>query len=316
MGLRVTDLAKRYGRTTALDGMSLDLRPGVVYGLFGRNGAGKSTLLGCLGNRLIPDSGSLELDGEPLAENEPAMERTYLADERLPWWPGRSLESILRDCGRIYGGFDREFADTLAERFGIDVECPYNRLSLGRRTASRMAIGLCLPVDYLFLDEPTLGLDPVARTLMARSVIEACARRSRTVVISTHDVAEFAGVIEAAVVIDHGRRLDRFDVQDLYRHAAVLSGPASAVDAAVGRLGLTVLDRECHGMSANVMVALDSGADVWEGVPDGTDDGADDGSDVGCDDPAAALAARVGGGVHVRTPDLRTYVIRLIQERN
>ena len=215
MSLSVTALTKQYGGSTALNRLSVTFEPNVIYGLFGRNGAGKSTLLGCIGNRLIPDTGRIVLDGEPLAECERLMARVYLANERLPWWDGVTLSAMLADCAHMDGRFDLGLARELVARFGLSPDAVYGRLSLGQRTMARMLIGLCMPVDYLFLDEPTTGLDPVNRRLMVEAVLEAYRRRSRTIVIATHEIAEFADILERAVIIDQGRRIDSFEVQDL-----------------------------------------------------------------------------------------------------
>ncbi|NMA54178.1 MAG: ATP-binding cassette domain-containing protein, partial [Bifidobacterium sp.] len=113
MSLSVTALTKQYGGSTALNRLSVTFEPNVIYGLFGRNGAGKSTLLGCIGNRLIPDTGRIVLDGEPLAECERLMARVYLANERLPWWDGVTLSAMLADCAYMDGRFDLGLAREL-----------------------------------------------------------------------------------------------------------------------------------------------------------------------------------------------------------
>lgn len=296
MGLTITDLTKRYGRTTALDHMGLELRSGTIYGLFGRNGAGKSTLLGCLGNRLIPTAGHIELDGDPLPENESAMARTYLADDRWPWHQGVALTKVFDDCERMYGGFDRELADAMCERLDLAVEGRhYGGLSLGQRTMSRVMLGLCLPVDYLFLDEPTTGLDPVSRRMLIGFIMEAYTRRRRTIVISTHEIGEFAGVVERAVIVDRGRVLDAFAVQDLYRRAVLLGGPYDAIEAFASAHGARVADVEDLGGAVSALV-----------VP---------GAGVADADLSAVVADGLPSGVHARTPDIQTYFIRLVQGR-
>lgn len=162
------------------------------------------------------------LDDESLAECERLMARIYLANERLPWWVSTSLSAMLADCVRMDGRFDLGLAKTLAARFGLSGDAVYGRLSLGQHTMTRMLIGLCMPVDYLFLDEPTTGLDPVNRRLMVHAVLETYRRRPRTVVISTHEIAEFADILERAVIIDHGRHPPG---------GAVASGPSHRMDA-------------------------------------------------------------------------------------
>lgn len=320
MGLAITDLTKRYGHNTALDHISLELRPRTIYGLFGRNGAGKSTLLGCLGNCLIPASGRIELDGEPLPENEPALERIYLADNRWPW-TNFALSKVFDDYGRMYDGFDRELAEAMCRRLGLPADAHYGRLSFGQRTLACMMIGLCLPVDYLLLDEPTTGLDPVNRRILVGFLLEAYTRRPRTIVVSTHEIDEFASVVERAMIIDRGRRIDEFVVEDLHRRAVLLSGPRDVVEAFVASHGLHAADVEpgagsvsvlavAGGVSGETGAAARTGAFAGTGAPGVSD--ADDGQ--GAD--VSAAVANLPEGVHARTPDLQTYFIRLMQGRH
>lgn len=320
MGLTITDLTKRYGRTTALDHMSLDLRPGTIYGLFGRNGAGKSTLLGCLSNRLIPASGRIELDGEVLLENEPAMARIYLADNRWPW-TNFALSKVFDDYGRMYDGFDRELAEAMCHRLGLSTDASYGRLSFGQRTLACMMIGLCLPVDYLFLDEPTTGLDPVNRRILVGFLLEAYVRRPRAIVVSTHEIDEFASVVERAVIIDRGRRIDEFAVEDLHRRAVLLSGPRDVVEVFAASRGLHVVDIEPGAGSVSILAVIngtsaETGASVKAGVsarPDTSSvSDANDWSDV----DLSSVVSDLPDGVHARTPDLQTYFVRLMQGRH
>lgn len=194
MSLSVTALTKQYGGSTALNRLSVTFEPNVIYGLFGRNGAGKSTLLGCIGNRLIPDTG--------------------------------------------------------------------------------------------------------------RIVLEAYRRRSRTIVIATHEIAEFADILERAVIIDQGRRIDSFEVQDLCSHAALLVGPSDVVRAYAAGRGLRVLDVEHRGDSVSALVGMISASE-----PEG-------GASASVAASSGFITGGLPDGVRARTPDLQTYMTRLVQRRH
>ena len=277
MSLSVTALTKQYGGSTALNRLSVTFEPNVIYGLFGRNGAGKSTLLGCIGNRLIPDTGRIVLDGEPLAECERLMARVYLANERLPWWDGVTLSAMLADCAHMDGRFDLGLARELVARFGLSPDAVYGRLSLGQRTMAR---------------------------LMVEAVLEAYRRRSRTIVIATHEIAEFADILERAVIIDQGRRIDSFEVQDLCSHAALLVGPSDVVRAYAAGRGLRVLDVEHRGDSVSALVGMVSASE-----PEG-------GASASVAASSGFITGGLPDGVRARTPDLQTYMTRLVQRRH
>ena len=169
---------------------------------------------------------------------------------------------------------------------------------------ARMLIGLCMPVDYLFLDEPTTGLDPVNRRLMVEAVLEAYRRRSRTIVIATHEIAEFADILERAVIIDQGRRIDSFEVQDLCSHAALLVGPSDVVRAYAAGRGLRVLDVEHRGDSVSALVGMVSASE-----PEG-------GASASVAASSGFITGGLPDGVRARTPDLQTYMTRLVQRRH
>lgn len=304
MSLSIKALSKRYGASVALSQLSVVFEKNTIYGLFGRNGVGKTTLLGCIGNRLIPDAGSIMLDGEPLAECERLMARIYLANERLPWWGGTTISTMLADCTHMDERFDLGLATSLIARFGLSPDVAYSGLSFGQRTMTRMLIGLCMPVDYLFLDEPTSGLDPVNRRLMVDAVLETYRRRSPTIVIATHEIAEFSDILERAVIIDRGRCIDSFAVQDLYNHAVLLTGPRDSIRAYVADHGLQVLDEELRGGLVNALVGMTS-VSAMDGSASSSKAGLVDCSTNGLPD-----------GVRARTLDLQTYMTRLVQRRH
>ncbi|MBM6698779.1 ABC transporter ATP-binding protein [Bifidobacterium pullorum subsp. saeculare] len=216
-GLAVAGVVKTYAGAAALGPIDLMLRPGVIYGLFGRNGAGKSTLLGCLAGRLLPDRGTMSLDGVDLRASEDAQSRVYLVNDTLPFLVATSIRSFFRNEERFAGGFDWGFATRMLMEAGIDPASRFHQLPLGRRMMVRLAAALAVPAEVLLLDEPMLGLDAVNRSLFHRLVLEAVAERPRTIVMATHLIDEVAPVIERAIVLDHGRVADECAVDSVDR---------------------------------------------------------------------------------------------------
>jgi ABC-2 type transport system ATP-binding protein len=195
----------------ANDGIDLDIPAGGVFGVLGPNGAGKSTLIRQLVGLLRPDAGTVHLFGAPvragsratggvvayLAQDEPALDET-------PVGVAISTTARLRGCSRAES--HRIANDLLAELdLGELADRPLGSLSGGQRRLACVAVALAGDRPVLVLDEPTTGLDPVAR----RAVWDALARRRRekgaTVVLVTHNVLEAESVLDRVALLDHGR---------------------------------------------------------------------------------------------------------------
>ncbi|KAB7787641.1 ATP-binding cassette domain-containing protein [Bifidobacterium cebidarum] len=251
--LTITDLRKRYGSTVALNGVNLTLRP-AIYGLFGRNGAGKSTLMGVIANRLLPSSGSIELDGTSVFENEAAQSRICLLNETVPFMVGVRLNTIFKREERYYGGFDWAFSARMLAEFGIIPGSLYGQLSLGQRMIVRLVAALCVPVDVLLLDEPVLGLDATNRESFYRFLLESFSEHPRIIVLSTHIINEIAHVVERVAILDQGRIIDEFDAESASSRATVLVGEADRVTTFAASSQLQIISREEMGKLLSVVV--------------------------------------------------------------
>ncbi len=220
MTVRVNEVCKSYGRTTALDHLSLDLGPGVT-GLLGPNGAGKTTLLRILATVLAPDSGSVRVLGRD----------TSKADERLEL--RRRLGYLPQDVGAYPGFSVREFVDYIAvlkehtDRRARRVEVDrvlelvdltgkaYDKtrsLSGGMRRRLGLATALLGDPELLILDEPAVGLDPQQR-LRFREIVSQ--DPDRCVLLSTHQTEDVAALCREVVVLDQGKVLFRGAPSDL-----------------------------------------------------------------------------------------------------
>ena len=254
MSLTLTNLSKTFAGAPALDHVNLVLRDDVIYGLFGRNGAGKTTLMATVANRLVPSGGGVAMDGVNALDDERAQGRIYLVNETLPFLMAYSLKTFFRNEGLYYGGFDWVFATRMLAEFGIDPAAKYGNLSMGSRMIVRLVASLCVPVDVLLLDEPVLGLDAANRERFYRFLLEAYERRPRTIVISTHIIDEIAHIIEHAIVLEEGRVVDDFGIDQISKRAAELTGPADAVERYAADAGIRILDRQMLGRTAILTV--------------------------------------------------------------
>lgn len=227
MSITVSQLSKQYGPVTALDGVSLSLEDGKIYGLLGRNGAGKSTLMKLMSDRIRPTAGEILVDGKSVHNN---AGRIYMMSEENLYVDSMKVRDIFRWTGEFYGGFDQALADRLCEEFELNPKKKATSLSTGYKSICKLITALCVDADYIFMDEPVLGLDAGHRELFYRSLLETYADRPRMFLLSTHLIEEVAGVIEDVIIIDKGKILRTDSVENLLRSGYNITGAAAAVD--------------------------------------------------------------------------------------
>lgn len=238
--LRAENLTKRFGKTTALDDVSLSLEYGKIHALLGRNGAGKTTLLGIASNRLVPTEGRILVDGEPVTDNPAALAKVFCTGD-VQMVPGSMhADDLVEWMGRFHEGFDAKRAARLAKAFDLDLKAKTGALSTGYRTICQLVMALSLDADYLLLDEPVLGLDAAHRELFYKLLMEDYLERPRTVVIATHLIEEVANLVERVTIIDKGRVLMAASADELRGKGYSVSGRAADVRAYCE--GLDVLD--------------------------------------------------------------------------
>ena len=205
--IEVRDAVKKFDGFAALDGADLLVPQGSVYGLVGPNGAGKSTLIRHLTGIYRQDGGTVRLDGQPVWENAPLKARIAAIPDDWYYF----MQSTVRDMMRFYKGFYPSFSteryEKLKEVFNIDEKRAIRRLSKGMQKQVAFWLALsCMP-DYLILDEPVDGLDPVMRRQVWSLVMGDVAQRGTTVLVSSHNLRELEDVCDHVGIMDHGKVL-------------------------------------------------------------------------------------------------------------
>ena len=203
----IQQVSKLYGGARALDGLSLHVPRGAVYGLVGPNGAGKSTLLRCLSGVSRPDSGTILIDGQPVFENPDLKARIAYIPDDLYYFTSASLLDMKKFYQGFFPTFDEELFKKLADIFPIDPKKPIRHLSKGMQKQAAFWLNLSLQPDLFLLDEPVDGLDPVMRRQLWSLILGEVERRQVTVVISSHNLRELEDVCDHVGVIDHGKML-------------------------------------------------------------------------------------------------------------
>lgn len=229
MKLSCHNLTRKFGDTTALNGVNLCLDEPKIYGLLGRNGAGKTTLLRLITNYIQPTEGSITLDEQNVWENEKAQHQIFLITESSFFedLTGQRLADIME---QIYPSFDKEQFLSYAKRFELNLKKKYQTLSTGYKSVLRAVAALSVHTPFLFLDEPTLGMDAFHRELFYKLLIESYSESPSCILLSTHLISGVEGLLENVIILDHGKVLIDESSEQLLTQGYCVSGRISDVD--------------------------------------------------------------------------------------
>jgi ABC-2 type transport system ATP-binding protein len=256
--ISLRDLTVRYGDTVAVDGLSLDLEPGKIYGLLGRNGSGKTSLLSVLAAYRRASAGTVTVDGADPFENRAHMRDTVFIRDSLDVTDQDRVAKVLDFAGRLRPTWDAAYAERLTDVFELDRRKRVSALSRGQRSSLGVVLGLAARAPLTILDEVYLGMDAGARAAFYRELLADYLAHPRTFLLSTHLIEEVAGLFEQVIVIDRGRLLVHEDTDTFRARGVAVTGPAAAVEAFVA--GRTVLSEQSLGgvRQATVFGALDA----------------------------------------------------------
>jgi len=205
--IEIKEVVKTFDGFAALDGATLSVPAGSVYGLVGPNGAGKSTLIRHLTGIYRQDSGEVRMGGETVWENAALKSRVAAIPDDWYYF----MQSSIRDMMRFYRGFYPRFSmeryEKLKEVFQIDEKKTIRRLSKGMQKQVAFWLALSSMPDFLILDEPVDGLDPVMRRQVWSLMMGDVSERGTTVLVSSHNLRELEDVCDHVGIMDHGKVL-------------------------------------------------------------------------------------------------------------
>ena len=205
-------LCKRYGSVQALDNVSFEVEPGRVVGLLGPNGSGKTTLIKLANGLLTPTGGELLINGQKPGKATRAQV-SYLPDRPcLPEW--MSAEKLLDMFTDFYGDFQRDKAQEMLEKLGIDPKQKIKQMSKGTREKVQLILVMSRKAELYLLDEPIGGVDPATRDYILETIIRNY-NPTASVVISTHLIADVEQVLDDVIFINHGQIVLRSSVDDI-----------------------------------------------------------------------------------------------------
>jgi polyether ionophore transport system ATP-binding protein len=225
----IAGLVKRFGSTTALDGLDLDVEPGTIHGFLGPNGAGKSTTIRVLLGLLRADGGRVELlGGDPWSDAVALHRRLAYVPGDVSLWPKLTGGETIDLLGRMRGDFDAARRDELIARFELDPTKRARTYSKGNRQKVALIAALASRAELLVLDEPTSGLDPLMEAEF-QGCIREVRHEGRTVLLSSHILAEVEALCDDVSIIRAGRTVQTGSLVEL-RHLTRTSVTAELED--------------------------------------------------------------------------------------
>ena len=249
--IELHQLRRSYGKTEAVNGLSLTVRPGRCYGFFGRNGAGKTTTIKCLLNLLRPTGGTVRVFGLDPQRHEVAVKsRLAYVPDAVAFYPWMTVQNTLEYLASFRRHWNQDLENDLLSRFQLDPDKKTGALSKGQRTQLALIGAIAPEPELLVLDEPTSGLDPIVRREFIETVIGAYQSgdpERRTVFFSTHLISEFEGLIDEFTIIEQGRELLTLEAdaaRDRFRKISARFAAAPVLTGLTGALRVRQTGRE------------------------------------------------------------------------
>ena len=205
--VEVRELTKSFDGHAALDGLTLTVPDGAIYGLVGPNGSGKSTLLRHVTGIFRQDSGEVLVSGKPVYENAAVKSRIVYIPDDIFYFMQASITDMAGYYRGFYPNYSQERFKKLGEVFALDTRAPIRRMSKGMQKQAAFYLALCMQPELLVLDEPVDGLDPVMRRQIWSLILADNAERGTTVLVSSHNLRELEDVCSHVGIIDRGRLL-------------------------------------------------------------------------------------------------------------
>jgi ABC-2 type transport system ATP-binding protein len=204
--VRLEFVRKRYRRRFALEGLNFEAEEGTVMGLVGPNGAGKSTLLRILVGLVRPDSGRVTVLGKSMPAEERAIKsETGFVSEDMALYARATLRWHIEFVRSLSPRWDAEYAEKLLERFRLDPDQNAGGLSRGQNVKAMLLLALARRPKLLLLDEPTAGLDPLARRELLLELKRIVREEGPTVLFSSHQTQDVADLADRVAFLSEGR---------------------------------------------------------------------------------------------------------------
>ncbi len=213
--IEVKNAVKTFDGFAALDGASITVPDGGVYGLVGPNGAGKSTIIRHLTGIYRPDSGEVLVEGAPVYENPEKKALIAAIPDDWYYFQSASIRDMMRFYRGFYPQFDMARYEKFKEVFSLPEKSPIRRMSKGMQKQAAFWLTMCCRPKYLILDEPVDGLDPVMRRQVWSLMMSDVTEHGTTVLVSSHNLRELEDVCDHVGIMNKGKVLLERSLSDL-----------------------------------------------------------------------------------------------------
>ena len=245
--LEAKHVVKTFDGFRALDGLTMTVPTGAVYGLVGPNGAGKSTIIRHLAGIYRQDSGEVLLDGQPVYEDPAVKRRMTVIGDDWYYFPQAKIREMAHFFAGLYPAFSWERYEKLKQVFPLDEKMMLRRMSKGMQKQAAFWLTVCCMPEYLILDEPVDGLDPVMRRQVWSLLLGDVAERGTTVLVSSHNLRELEDFCDHVGIMNKGQVLLERSLSDLQDNTVKLQVAYPGVTEPVLPAELNILHRSHVG---------------------------------------------------------------------
>ncbi len=242
MSIKLSNINKYYEDIHALKNVNLDFKLGKVYGIIGRNGAGKTSLLKVISKQIEASTGRYEANNFTFS---------YSINNNIAF-QGLKAKQIFKIAHQVYPNYNERYEKELTQQLNVQTNKYYQKLSSGMKNLVNLIISLSSNSDYLLLDEPYVGLDPINRDIIYRFLVDNYFNDKHTVIISSHIITEIEGYFENAIMIQDGEIIVNDDIDKIREKSIVISAPSEKVDMIASKVN--VLDTESLGGRSNIYI--------------------------------------------------------------
>ncbi len=213
--IQVSNVDKYFDKFKALDNLSLNIRTGSIYGLVGTNGSGKTTIIKHITGVLRPDAGEIIIGGENICDNENLKRRIGFIPDDLYFFASYTLKEMAVFMRKLYPNWNEERFESMCRQFNLDKSRKLSKFSKGMQKQAAFTLNMSIMPDWLILDEPIDGLDPIVRKIVWKYIVDDVAARDMTVLVSSHNLREMEGICDSIGILTNGHLVMERDLDEL-----------------------------------------------------------------------------------------------------